>query len=71
MSICLCENKVYISKGLKQSDKVELSYSDILDVVVKNNNITIITRNNKIGLLQIKQSGKVVDLLKNKINENK
>lgn len=67
--ICICKDKVYISKGIKQSDKYELEYTDILNVNGKFGNIYIQTKNNMISLHHLKNSDEAIKFLQNIINE--
>ena len=69
MSICICENKVYISTGMKQSSKYEFSYSEILSVSKKGYSLNIQTVNSTLSLYHIEQSDRVIKLLQDKINK--
>ena len=71
MSICICKNKVYVSTGMKQSDKYEFLYSEILDVNKKGNYINIQTVNTRLSLFRIEHSDKVIKLLQDNIKINK
>lgn len=69
MFICACKEKLYISKGIKMSDKLELSYNDILNVSGNRFHIRIATKNNTIGLAHIKDSNNVITSLQKIVNE--